>query len=98
MPIVSTSESLSRRPGGGAPRILAALGALFAPLINIAGRMIRQRRIRQAHDHLMELDDRTLRDLGIDRSEIGRVVRFGRDGFGMELAARDAHPVLRRSH
>jgi uncharacterized protein YjiS (DUF1127 family) len=81
----STTETLAST--GGLARPLAALRLLFAPITGIAGRMMRQHRIRRAHTQLLELDDRTLRDLGIDRSEIGRVVRFGRDGVGLEAGA-----------
>jgi uncharacterized protein YjiS (DUF1127 family) len=33
---------------------------------------------RQCEHELRSLDDRMLRDIGIDRSEISRVVRYGR--------------------
>jgi uncharacterized protein YjiS (DUF1127 family) len=39
------------------------------------------RRKRRAEHELAQLDDRMLRDIGIDRSEIRRVVRFGRETF-----------------
>lgn len=35
-------------------------------------------RLRQAERHLRELDDRLLKDIGIDRGEIDRVVWRGR--------------------
>jgi uncharacterized protein YjiS (DUF1127 family) len=89
-------EFLSRSLSSGAVRLFTALAMLFMPIARAAKALTRQRRIRRAHEELMALDDRTLHDLGIDRSEIGRVVRWGRDGFGMEFAARDAHPIPRR--
>ena len=35
-------------------------------------------RLSKAATELSDLDDRMLRDIGISRAEIGRVVRFGR--------------------
>jgi uncharacterized protein YjiS (DUF1127 family) len=35
-------------------------------------------RLSKAATELNELDERMLRDIGVSRSEIGRVVRFGR--------------------
>jgi uncharacterized protein YjiS (DUF1127 family) len=40
-----------------------------------------RRRERRAEHELAQLDDRMLRDIGIDRSEIRRAVRFGRQMF-----------------
>jgi uncharacterized protein YjiS (DUF1127 family) len=34
---------------------------------------------RRAINHLRSLDDDRLRDLGLEREDIGRFVRFGRD-------------------
>jgi uncharacterized protein YjiS (DUF1127 family) len=36
---------------------------------------------RRAMKELYELDDRMLKDIGIDRSEVPRVARFGREFF-----------------
>lgn len=88
-------EFLSRSLPSGTFRVLTALAMLFAPIARAARSLTRQNRMRRAHEELMALDDRTLHDLGIDRSDIGRVVRWGRDGFGMELAARDVLPHSR---
>lgn len=41
-----------------------------------------RRRQRRAEHELLRLDDRILKDIGIDRSEIGRVVRYGHDQGG----------------
>jgi uncharacterized protein YjiS (DUF1127 family) len=39
----------------------------------------RERRIRKAAFQLAQLDDRSLRDMGIDQCRIERAVRYGRD-------------------
>lgn len=36
---------------------------------------------RRAMKELYQLDDRMLRDIGVDRSEVPRVARFGREFF-----------------
>jgi uncharacterized protein YjiS (DUF1127 family) len=36
---------------------------------------------RRAMNELYQLDDRMLRDIGVDRSEVPRVARFGREFF-----------------
>jgi uncharacterized protein YjiS (DUF1127 family) len=38
-------------------------------------------RARRAARRLMELDDYMLRDMGLSRTDIGRVVRGGRDSL-----------------
>jgi uncharacterized protein YjiS (DUF1127 family) len=40
-----------------------------------------ERKHRRAMKELYELDDRMLKDIGIDRSEVPRVARFGREFF-----------------
>jgi uncharacterized protein YjiS (DUF1127 family) len=61
------------------PPMLAPLAALVA-----AGRLarlclagyVRRRMLSQLERELMTLDDRLLQDIGIDRSEIGRAIRY----------------------
>jgi uncharacterized protein YjiS (DUF1127 family) len=36
---------------------------------------------RRAMNELYDLDDRMLKDIGVDRSEVPRVARFGREFF-----------------
>lgn len=57
----------------GWSRIVAAFRAYRAALAE-------RRRRRRAMAELERLDDRMLRDMGVTRSEIGRVVRYGRGG------------------
>jgi len=52
---------------------VAAMRAVAAFLRGIEARGRRRRQARAYGEALRELDDRTLRDLGIDRSEIGSV-------------------------
>jgi uncharacterized protein YjiS (DUF1127 family) len=64
------------RVGSWLRRIVAAVGNAFH-------RAMMASRYRHAARQLGTLDDRMLRDLGINRSEINSVVRFGRfDGTG----------------
>jgi uncharacterized protein YjiS (DUF1127 family) len=39
----------------------------------------REREVRRLMEELASLDDRTLRDIGLTRGDLGRAVRFGRD-------------------
>lgn len=52
------------------PILLALLRDVGDAVRQLWRRAQQWRRMRQAHAALSELDDRTLRDLGIDRSEI----------------------------
>jgi uncharacterized protein YjiS (DUF1127 family) len=56
-------------------RVLSLLTAAFAWIGE-------QRRVNRTIAALSELSDRTLADIGIDRSEIARVARYGRAGTG----------------
>jgi uncharacterized protein YjiS (DUF1127 family) len=49
-----------------------------------------QRRLRRARSELESLDDRMLKDIGVVRCEIGRVVRYGRDVQFPESMKREA--------
>ncbi|MBC9878653.1 DUF1127 domain-containing protein [Bradyrhizobium sp. INPA01-394B] len=56
------------------------LHSLGETLTVLSSHLRREREIKQAVAALMELDDRTLRDLGMcDRSDIERMVRYCRD-------------------
>jgi uncharacterized protein YjiS (DUF1127 family) len=63
----------ARDAGGSSAwdRMVSGIRAYFAA-------RARERRLREAEAQLQCLDDRMLKDLGIGRSEIRRVVRYGR--------------------
>jgi uncharacterized protein YjiS (DUF1127 family) len=68
-------EAKPRRPGIGV-RVLQAVGAAIVR----GWRYMRERReVTRATRLLAEMDDRSLRDIGLSRSDIGRAVRHGRD-------------------
>jgi len=54
--------------------------ALFRPVHNLVASLREHLRIRQATAALQDLSPEMLKDLGIDRSEIERVAKFGRRG------------------
>ena len=60
---------------GVAGTAVAAIRAAVAFVRRIAARDRRRRQARQFREELRGLDDHMLRDLGIDRSEIGSVAR-----------------------
>jgi len=79
-------ESL-RREASGYAAALSAGGAASEPDVAPPCMVVRfwrwlqhERRIARGIVELGELDDRTLRDLGIHRSEISHIVRYGAEG------------------
>jgi uncharacterized protein YjiS (DUF1127 family) len=68
-------ESQPRRPGVGARAVRAIGGAAVR-----FWRYVRERReVSRATRMLAEMDDRSLQDIGVSRTDIGRAVRHGRD-------------------
>jgi uncharacterized protein YjiS (DUF1127 family) len=66
-------------PAAGPTRGFAALlGRLAAGILAALAAIAERRRIVRAERALVDLDDRMLRDIGITRTQIGRVVRYGR--------------------
>jgi uncharacterized protein YjiS (DUF1127 family) len=55
------------------PWLAAGIGACASAIVQLHHR-------RKAHRELAALDTRMLKDIGIERSEIGRIVRYGRSG------------------
>jgi uncharacterized protein YjiS (DUF1127 family) len=65
---------------GSPERIAQGIVMSFANLLVAAGRAVAERRRRHAdYAELMALDDRTLADIGIHRSEIAGII-YGEDG------------------
>jgi uncharacterized protein YjiS (DUF1127 family) len=57
-----------------------SISAWFRGLVARAARAIAQElRIRRDMRHLMAMDDRMLKDIGLSRAELGGAVRYGRD-------------------
>jgi uncharacterized protein YjiS (DUF1127 family) len=56
---------------------LSSAGFLSS-LASLAGRVQEYFRVRKAMEELRSLSPESLKDIGIDRSEIERIVRFGR--------------------
>jgi uncharacterized protein YjiS (DUF1127 family) len=61
------------------PRHWSGLRSLGETVATLWNDWLRERRIKRGVAALAQYDDRTLRDLGICRSDIERVVRYGRD-------------------
>jgi uncharacterized protein YjiS (DUF1127 family) len=63
----------------------AASTSVLTELLSGPVRLFRQAQAewqhRRAMKELYQLDDRMLRDIGLDRSEVPRVARFGREFF-----------------
>lgn len=55
--------------------VRAVLNAIALPLRPMLNRFLHERAMRRAENELMMLDDRMLRDIGLDRSEIASAVR-----------------------
>lgn len=55
--------------------------AIMDRVANAWNALVKYRRVRQAENALAELDDRMLRDIGITRTEIPHLARFGRDAL-----------------
>ena len=90
--------ALQTAAGGGT----AVMRALAKAVIAAAGKWWRSYAIQRAHiaaiRELHALDDRTLRDIGVSRSEIEWVVIHGRDAprFHWSLTAKQPHFGFRR--
>ncbi len=68
-------ESPARMP------VADSLAGILAVPARMLSRWQEVRRHRQAMGELSMLDDRMLQDIGVNRSEIPRVARYGRDVF-----------------
>jgi uncharacterized protein YjiS (DUF1127 family) len=66
----------AEQPQAGAPASL--MQRLAGSLSAMAQFVVERRRYLKARHDLASLDERMLRDIGVTRSEIGRVVRYGR--------------------
>jgi uncharacterized protein YjiS (DUF1127 family) len=61
--------------------VAGSLSGILAAPARMLGAWREIRKHRQAMDELRMLDDRMLQDIGVSRSEIPRVARYGRDVF-----------------
>lgn len=60
-------------------RIRAVGGLIVAAIQSQIYEIVRRRYLRRLEYDLERIDDRTLKDIGLDRSEIHRVVLYGRE-------------------
>ena len=86
------AHTLQAAAGGGA----VIIRALAKAVLGAAGKWWRAYNIRRAHiaalRELHALDDRTLRDIGVSRSEIEWVVVHGRDAPRFNWASQSCSP------
>jgi uncharacterized protein YjiS (DUF1127 family) len=61
--------------------VAGSLSGILAAPARMLGAWREIRKHRQGMDELRMLDDRMLQDIGVSRSEIPRVARYGRDVF-----------------
>jgi uncharacterized protein YjiS (DUF1127 family) len=64
------------------------LGVLARGCARLARNVAAERQLRRAIRELQQFDDRTLRDIGLGRSEIEFVVRFGRPHLAHQRSLR----------
>jgi uncharacterized protein YjiS (DUF1127 family) len=74
-PFAEPTPAAGRTPRAGALWSWIASGVLSG-----LAAIVERSRLARAEQDLAGLDDRMLRDIGINRTEIGRVVRYGRSG------------------
>jgi uncharacterized protein YjiS (DUF1127 family) len=65
---------------GRARGISALLRWVASGILDALAAVAERNRAARAERTLAELDERMLRDIGITRTDIGRVVRYGRSG------------------
>jgi len=68
--IVASAPSIAERLRTADRRIRAVTGALAAPLVSFHRHLVSIRRRHVAERELLALSDRTLKDIGLHRSEI----------------------------
>lgn len=79
--VLPVDSDRAAAPAAASPGLSMGFG-LFARLRKLWGWLQRERTIARGIKDLGSLDDRTLRDLGIHRSEISHIVRHGLDETG----------------
>lgn len=83
MSAVRITPTLVTGSGVASRWIRSALQAVAAFARKVVAREVQLRRARATYEALSRLDDRTLRDLGLDRSELCSI--------GMEFATNHSH-------
>jgi len=76
---------IESRTGQAVVPLPAAPSTTFGSFIGAPARLLRagarEWRFRRAANELRQMDDRVLRDIGIDRGEIVRASRYGRETY-----------------
>ncbi len=78
-PYLKISQTQARGRVGLWAGILDASSVIFWGAQRRIAKIVHQRSLRRLELDLERIDDRMLKDIGLDRSEIRRVVQFGRE-------------------
>jgi uncharacterized protein YjiS (DUF1127 family) len=82
---------------GAARKLVAWLGVLARNAVMLARQLAAEWRLRRDIHMLQQFHDRELRDIGLGRGEIERVVRHGRNPRATRFAQSNTPPVVKRA-